>query len=279
LCEPQRLFEDIVLNFPKVYFTVNNLFYPINVISIIRKQYLLMQNFTHSKAAILGLSIGLGILFSGIFIGNGFYKSRMANRFVTVKGLAEKEVDADQAIWPITFIEAGQDLLALQTKVDFQRETVTQFLLEKGFQKEDISHSAPKITDSYAELYNNNQQGPRFRIQKTITLRSSNVKLIKETMELSGELVAKGIVLSESWENRTEFLFTSLNTVKPEMIREATLNAREAAVKFAEDSGSKIGKIRSATQGFFSISDRDANTPDKKVVRVVTTIEFFLTDN
>jgi hypothetical protein len=238
-----------------------------------------MQNFTNTKAAILGLSIGLGILFSGLFIGKGFYKSRMADRFVTVKGLAEKEVDADQAIWPITFKEAGQDLLALQTKVDTQRETITQFLLEKGFQKEDISHSAPKITDSYAELYNNNQQGPRFRIQKTITLRSSNVKLIKETMELSGELVAKGIVLSESWENRTEFLFTSLNNIKPEMIREATLNAREAAAKFAEDSGSKVGKIRSATQGFFSISDRDANTPDKKVVRVVTTIEFFLADN
>ncbi len=128
-------------------------------------------------------------------------------------------------------------------------------------------------------MYNNNQQGPRFRMQKTITLRSSNVKLIKETMELSGELVANGIVLSESWENRTEFLFTSLNSIKPEMIREATLNAREAASKFAEDSGSKVGKIRKATQGFFDIRDRDANSPDKKVVRVVTTIEFFLADD
>ena len=98
-------------------------------------------------------------------------------------------------------------------------------------------------------------------------------------MELSGELVAKGIVLSESWENRTEFLYTSLNDIKPEMIREATLNAREAADKFAEDSGSKVGKIRKATQGFFNIRDRDANSPDKKVVRVVTTIEFFLADD
>jgi hypothetical protein len=133
--------------------------------------------------------------------------------------------------------------------------------------------------DAWAELYNNNQQGPRFRIQKTITLRTSNVELIKETMELSGELVAKGIVLSESWENRTEFLFTSLNDIKPEMIREATVNAREAANKFAEDSGSKVGKIRKATQGFFNITDRDANTPDKKIVRVVTTIEFYLADD
>lgn len=238
-----------------------------------------MQSFTNTKAAIIGLSIGIGILLSGIFIGNGFQKSRTTDRYVTVKGLAEKEVDADMAIWPITFKEAGQDLLSLQKMVDSKREIITQFLLEKGFQKEDISHSAPKIFDSYAELYNNNQQGPRFRIQKTITLRTSNVKLIKETMELSGELVAEGIVLSESWENRTEFLFTNLNDIKPEMIRDATINAREAADKFAEDSGSKVGKIRKATQGFFNIRDRDANSPDKKVVRVVTTIEFFLADD
>lgn len=238
-----------------------------------------MQSFTNTKAAIIGLSIGIGILLSGIFIGNGFQKSRTTDRYVTVKGLAEKEVDADMAIWPITFKEAGQDLLSLQKMVDSKREIITQFLLEKGFQKEDISHSAPQIFDSYAELYNNNQQGPRFRIQKTITLRTSNVKLIKETMELSGELVAEGIVLSESWENRTEFLFTNLNDIKPEMIRDATINAREAADKFAEDSGSKVGKIRKATQGFFNIRDRDANSLDKKVVRVVTTIEFFLADD
>jgi len=237
-----------------------------------------MENFTNTKAAILGLSIGIGMLLSGLFIGKGFQKSRMADRYVTVKGLAEKEVNADQAIWPITFKEAGQDLLSLQKEVDSKRDIITQFLLEKGFKKEDISHSAPKIVDAWAELYNNNQQGPRFRIQKTITLRTSNVKLIKETMELSGELVAKGIVLSESWENRTEFLFTGLNDIKPEMIREATINAREAANKFAEDSGSKVGKIRKATQGFFNIRDRDANTPDKKIIRVVTTIEFYLAD-
>ena len=91
-----------------------------------------MQNFTNTKAAILGLSIGLGILIAGIFIGQGFYKSRMADRFVTVKGLAEKEVDADQAIWPITFKEAGQDLLSLQRIVDSKREIITQFLLEKS---------------------------------------------------------------------------------------------------------------------------------------------------
>lgn len=239
-----------------------------------------MQNLTNTKAAILGLSIGLGILFAGFFISNSLYKSRVADRYVTVKGLAEKEVDADLAIWPITYKDAGNDLLALQKAIDKNRKMISEFLMEKGFNMEDINHSAPKITDTYAEgYYGQAQQGPRYRIQKTVTLRSSNVELVKETMEKSGELVLKGIALSENWENRTEFLFTSLNAIKPEMIREATINAREAAETFAGDSGSKIGKIRKATQGFFSISDRDANSPDRKIIRVVTTMEYYLVDD
>ncbi|MEZ5198227.1 MAG: SIMPL domain-containing protein [Bacteroidales bacterium] len=240
-----------------------------------------MQNLTNTKVAILGLSIGLGILFAGFFVSNALYKSRIADRYVTVKGLAEKEVDADLAIWPITYKDAGNDLLALQKSIDEKRGIITEFLIGKGFKEEDINHSSPKITDAIAEGYYGNQQntGPRYRIQKTVTLRSPNVELVKQTMEKSGELVIKGIALSDSWENRTEFLFTSLNEIKPEMIREATLNAREAAETFAGDSGSKIGKIKNATQGFFSISDRDANSPDKKVVRVVTTMEYYLVDN
>lgn len=239
-----------------------------------------MQNFTNLKAAIIGLSIGAGIFFAGLFIGNGFYKSRMSDRFVTVKGLAEKEMDADLAIWPITFMEVGNNLIDLQQEVNNKREMINSFLTEKGFSEDDISHSTPKINDTYAQsYYGDHPTGPRYRIQKTITLRSSDVRLVKQTMEQSGELVAMGIVLSENWENRTEFLFTSLNDIKPQMIREATINAREAASKFAEDSGSKVGKIRKASQGFFNISNRDANSPDRKIVRVVTTVEFFLTDN
>lgn len=239
-----------------------------------------MENFSTTKAAIIGLSIGTGILLAGLFIGNGFYKSRMADRYVTVKGLAEKEVPADLAIWPITYKVAGNNLIELQKEVDNKRNVITDFLIEKGFAGTDVSHSTPVIIDTYAEaVYGNQPTGPRYRIQKTITLRSSNVELVKQSMEKSGELVAEGIVLSESWENRTEFLFTHLNDIKPQMIREATINAREAASKFAEDSGSKVGKIRKATQGFFNIENRDANSPDQKMVRVVTTIEFFLTDN
>jgi len=240
-----------------------------------------MNNLSNFKAILFGSSIGIGILIAGIFMANALYKSRIADRYVTVKGLAEREVDADLAIWPITYKDAGNDLLVLQKAIDEKRIIISDFLIEKGFKEEDINHSSPKINDTYAEGYygNQQQQGPRYRIQKTVTLRSSNVQLVKETMEKSGELVAKGIALSESWENRTEFLFTSLNEIKPEMIRDATINAREAAETFAQDSGSKIGKIRKATQGFFSISDRDANSPERKIVRVVTTMEYYLVDN
>jgi hypothetical protein len=239
-----------------------------------------MQQFTNLKAALLGLSIGLGILIAGISISSALYKSRITERYVTVKGLAEKEVDADMAIWPITYKDAGNDLLQLQKGIDVNREIIKKFLVQKGFKEGDISHSPPMITDAWAESYGNQSvQGPRYRIQKTVTLRSSDVQLVKQTMEKSGELVAQGIVLSQNWETRTEFLFTSLNAIKPEMIREATINAREAAEKFAEDSGSKIGKIRTASQGLFSISDRDANSPDRKIVRVVTNLEYYLVDN
>ena len=229
-----------------------------------------------SAAAILGISIGLGIIIGSIFLANAIFEARATERYVTVKGLAEREVDADMAIWPVTFKDVGNDLIELQKMVETRRNVITDFLIEKGFSIENISYSAPRITDVQADYYGNNKPSFRYRIQSTVTLRTSKVQLVKESMEASGELVRKGIVLADNWENRTSFTFTGLNNIKPEMIREATINAREAASTFAEDSGSKVGKIRKATQGYFTINDRDQNSPDKKIVRVVTTMEFFL---
>lgn len=229
-----------------------------------------------ASAAILGISIGLGIIIGAIFLANAIFEARATERFVTVKGLAEREVDADLAIWPITFKDVGNDLIELQKLVEKRRTVITGFLVERGFSKDNISYSAPKITDAQADYYGNNRPSYRYRVQSTVTLRSSKVQLVKESMEASGELVSKGIVLADNWDSRATFMFTALNTIKPEMIREATINAREAASTFAEDSGSNVGKIRKATQGYFAISDRDQNSPDKKIVRVVTTMEFFL---
>jgi hypothetical protein len=225
--------------------------------------------------------IALGLAVAGAAIGAGFLYGRSADRFVTVKGLAEREVDADLAIWPITFRLAGNDLARLQEEIDGERETVAAFLREAGFGDGEISYSAPKIIDTKTEQMYRDRPEPeeRYIANVTVTVRSGKVDLVKETMEDSAKLVGRGIAIAaQNWETPTEFLFTSLNDIKPAMIEEATKNAREAAEKFAQDSGSKVGKIRRATQGYFSISERDRNSPEKKVVRVVTTLEYFLVD-
>ena len=216
-----------------------------------------------NKTLIPALIIGICIALAGLSMGIGFYMSRSTDRYVTVKGLAEKEVRADLAIWPITFRVPGHTLTALQKDIDTDREAVTAFLKEAGFKQESISYSAPKIRDSQADnRYGNNQKSPyRYLAEATVTVRSPNVELVKKTMEESGKLVARNVVVAaQNWENPTEFLYTSLNSIKPEMIETATKNARRAAAKFAKDSGSRVGKIRRATQGYFSISERDRNS-------------------
>jgi len=236
-----------------------------------------MEKHGFMTALILGLSIAV----AGISIGTGFYKGRASDRYVTVKGLAERDVDANLAIWPITFNVAENDLIRLQKGIDSSRETITGFLIETGFKRDEISYSAPKITDTEAERKYGNAPKSQFRYtaQATVTTRTKNVHLIIKTMEESGRLVGKGIVLAaQSWENPTEFFFTGLNDIKPEMIEEATKNARKAAGKFAQDSGSKVGKIRNASQGYFTIANRDRNSPELKKVRVVTSIQYYLVD-
>ena len=239
-----------------------------------------MQKSTIWNSAVWGISIGLGILLAGLAVSHALIKTRSFQRYVTVKGLAEREVDADLSIWPITFKEASDDLIELQRSIGSKRRMITEFLVQSGFEKGDISYAAPVITDLQAERhYGDASESPyRYLAQTTITLRSTNVQRVKQVMEGSADWIGKGIVLIGGWENRAEFLFTGLNEIKPAMIEEATINAREAAKKFAQDSGSKVGKIRTASQGLFSIQNRDMNTPERKKVRVVTTVQYFLID-
>jgi len=226
------------------------------------------------------LILGICIAIAGISIGLGFYKGRAADRYVTVKGLAEREVNADMAIWPITFKVAENDLASLQQGVDSGREAIKIFLLDAGFSENEVSFSAPSIIDTEAQQYaGRNESKYRYIAEATVTTRTGDVELVRKTMEDSGKLIGKGVVLAaKSWENPTEFLFTSLNEIKPAMIEEATKDARGAAEKFAQDSGSQVGKIRNASQGYFSISDRDRNSPEVKRIRVVTTVQYYLVD-
>jgi len=239
-----------------------------------------MERSNLAPAAVLGLLVGLGTAVAGIAASGALSQIRATQRYVTVKGLAEREVDADLAIWPVSFKEAGDDLVELQRRVDAKRAVVAAFLEESGFQRSDVSYAVPRITDLQAERPDTGQRAhrPRYLALAVVTLRSPNVPGVRMAMQKAGELVGRGVMLSQDWENRSQFLFNGLNSIKPAMIEEATVSAREAAVKFAKDSGSRLGRIRTASQGLFTVTDRDPNSPERKVVRVVTTVEYFLDD-
>jgi uncharacterized protein len=239
-----------------------------------------MENKPLQHSLIWSIILGLSLIGTGIIFSNAFIKARMGERIVNVKGLAEREVDADFAIWPLTFTETANDLVGLQKTIDGKRDIVTKFLVNAGFKPSEIAQSAPKIRDNQAQEYGAKSESHyRYIAQTTVLLTSENVQLVKATMEKAGGLVAQGVAIVSDWQNRTEFLFKGLNAIKPAMIEEATKNARSAAEKFAHDSGSKLGKIKNATQGLFAITDRDMNSPDKKTVRVVTVVEFYLADD
>jgi len=184
-------------------------------------------------AAILGISLALGIAAAGAMVAKGLYEARSAQRFVTVRGLAAEE----------------------------------------------MSTIVPRLTDMQAQMPGQETRpGSRYLAEAALTLRTPRVDEMRLAMQDSGELVSAGIVLVRSWEYQPQYLFTGLDAIKPDMIAAATRDARSAAQQFAADSGSRVGSIRNAQQGYFSISDRDPFSPEFKTVRVVTTVEYFLVD-
>lgn len=232
-----------------------------------------------SQLTAAGLFIGIGLVVLGLFIKNGIENFKEMDRVVAVKGLSEKEVKADRAIWPLMYKEIGDELLDINSKITEKNDAIIKFLKSNGVLADEITVSAPEVIDMQAERYSNNQAQYRYNVTSVITVTSSKVDLIRKLMENQSELIKKGIALTaEDYKYQKQFLFTGLNKIKPEMIEEATKNARTSALKFAQDSESKLGKIRNADQGQFSINDRDANTPYIKSVRVVTTIYYYLED-
>ncbi len=162
---------------------------------------------------------------------------------------------------------------------------IAEFLKKNGFKGEEISISAPAIIDRQAQGYvDPNKVKFRYSGSSTITIYTKNVDSVKNTMKNLVELGKQGIAISgQDYNAKTEFLFTKLNftklnEIKPVMVEEATKNAREVAERFAKDSKSRLGKIKRAKQGQFSIKDRDSNTPYIKKVRVVSTVEYYLSD-
>ncbi len=225
------------------------------------------------------LVVAAGLALLGLFVYLGLSSFGARDRVVTVRGLAENEVKADHVIWPITYKTTGNDMQALYADINNANQRIENFLVQNGVAKADISVGAPQIVDLRAERYASSDAASRDRYNVTsiVTVSSSQVDKVRSLMTRMGELLKQGIVISASdYGTTVQYEFTSLNSIKPKMIEEATKKAREAAEKFANDSESKLGKIKSASQGLFTIEDRDQYTPYVKRVRVVTSVDYFL---
>lgn len=227
------------------------------------------------QAAILAVSIA----FLGLCIKWGIDDFANKDRNVTVKGLAEKEVEADKVTWPIPTKELGNDLPELYQRINTTTAKVKAFLKQHGIKDDEINVNAPVVFDLNADQYSNNNRGFRYNITSTITVTSQNVKLVRSIMAKQGELLKQGVaVLDGGYENRITYEYVGFKKMKPQMMQEAIKNAEATAQEFATNSNSKLNKITKADQGQFSIDDRDANTPYIKKVRVVTTITYSLKD-
>lgn len=221
------------------------------------------------------LILAAAIVTFGGFICCGLSKMGHRERTVSVRGLAEKEVLADKVFWSVSFTEVGNEISAIYRNVAEKDSLIIKFFLERGIDREDITVNAPGIADALADRYREKLPENRYTMTSTITLASSQVENVRTLQSEIAELAAQGIALDVGYAN---YEFTGLNAIKPQMIEEATKNARAAAEKFAKDSDSELGKIRNAQQGVFSIDNRDENTPYIKKVRVVTYVDFMLDD-
>ena len=238
-----------------------------------------MKNENLKSALGLGIFIFLGMAFMGYFLCTSVIKFKEYERTVMVKGLSEREYPADIALWPIHFSQAGNDLTMLYATIDSDSGKIVTFLKSNGFGEDEITKSPPSITDKLAQGYEKSKIEYRYYATQTITVYSEKIEAVRSTMNDLAELGKRGIVLTGmGYQTTTEYLFTRLNEIKPSMVEEATMKAREVAEKFATDSNSRLGKIKRARQGQFTISNRDKNNPHIKKIRVVSTVEYYLSD-
>lgn len=225
-----------------------------------------------------GLFVMLGLVVLGMMIPRAVDRFRSFDRTVNVKGLCEREVKADKVIWPVVYRVMANDIQSVYDQTDRNNAEIVSFLRTGGIDDAEITVSVPEISDKYATEYGSNDRTYRFIAKNVITVYTSDVDAVLALMSQQADLLKKGIVTGggNDWENPVEFKYEGLNDIKPEMIEEATRNAREAAEKFAKDSESRLGKIKTANQGTFTIENRDSNTPYIKKVRVVTSVTYYL---
>lgn len=225
----------------------------------------------------LGCCLMIGLVVGALLLGNAIRASRADDRVVSVKGLCEREVKADKVICPFAYKEGGDNLQQLYRTIEEKNGVIIEFLKDAGISEEEITIAAPKVVDTRTE-WSGSQNRYAYIVTSVVTVCTDKVDEIIALQSRQGELLQRGIATAASWEYQTVYSFTKLNDIKPAMIETATKNARETAEKFAADSNSKLGKIKRATQGQFSITDRDSNTPYMKNVRVVTSVDYYLKD-
>lgn len=233
---------------------------------------------------LIGKSIlALGLAVGGFFPGYYYYQAQMNNNFVTVKGLAEMEVKADLAILEIKYVVTNDDLSLAQAEMNHQLQIIDSFFKKQGFEGKEISFGRIETNDLATNPYREKGNAQRYILSRSILVRSNKVDLFSIALQNTDSLVAQGVVFdAQSYGYPVSYMFTKLNDIKPQMLANATQNAKEAAQEFAKSSHSTVGKIRRAQQGVFSILPRE-QTPSasesqqvNKIVRVVSTIEYWL---
>lgn len=223
--------------------------------------------------------LGAAIVILGFALKAGIDNFSDRDRVVTVRGLCEKEVRANKVTWPIVTKEMGNDLSAIYNRIQSTNTAILAFLKSNGISDDEISVNPPQVYDNAADRYGNQNLVYRYQVTNVLVVTSDKIDAVRALMEKQTSLLQQGIaIVAGDYSYMTTYEYTDLNTIKPEMIAEATANAREAAARFAADSDSRLGKIKTASQGQFSINDRDQYTPDIKTVRVVTYITYYLSN-
>ncbi|WP_375183270.1 SIMPL domain-containing protein [Marinobacter sp.] len=233
--------------------------------------------------AISALILGISAIIAAALIGDGLTDLRTGDRYVTVKGVAEREVTADLALWPIRFVATGNSLNAAQEKARSSRDAIMAFLKLQAISQDAVELQRLDVTDTRANPYQNSNGGQQFIINQTLMVRSTDIDRIRQAAQGVSELVDSGVVLSSDYgPSGPTYLFNGLNDIKPDMIAEATASAREAAAQFARDANTELGGLRRANQGVFQILARDQapgvmeEQQPVKTVRVVATVEYYL---
>jgi hypothetical protein len=239
----------------------------------------------NERPTLRAVILAVAIIVAGALLGRGIVQFRLADRYVSVKGVAERDVTADVGVWPLRFVSTDDVLERAREKIESDRRRVLAFLQRAGIDSSQVSLRALEVTDAQANPYSRGPVRSRFIVTMTLVVRSKDVEGLRRAGQAVGELVAGGVVLSAGpFGSGPTYLFTRLNDLKPQMLAEATANARKAAQQFAQESKSRVGGIRRASQGVFEILPRDQapgieEGPEiQKTLRVVSTVDYYLED-